>query len=147
MSRKLKFIEKLSEEQKSSLQKGYRFGKSPLFRRKCHCILLSHNRQTIAQLSELFEVSQHSIRVWLKRWESGGIMGLELKPGRGRKPKLKQAEPSHVKKVKELIENEPQNLNQVKEQIANDLDINLSKRTLQRFLKNLNTVGSDFEED
>lgn len=49
MSRKFKFIEKLSEEQKSSLQKGYRFGKSPLFRRKCHCILLSHNGQTIAK--------------------------------------------------------------------------------------------------
>jgi len=146
MSRKLKFIEKLSEEQKSSLQKGYKFGKSPLFRRKCHCILLSHNRQTVAELSKLFEVSQHSIRIWLKRWESGGLPGLELKPGRGRKPKLNQSEPGHVKKVKELIENEPQNLNQVKEQIAKDLDISLSKRTLQRFLKNLNTVGSGFEE-
>lgn len=147
MSPKLKFIEKLSEEQKSSLQKGYRFGKSPLFRRKCHCVLLSHNGQTIAQLSDLFEVSQHSIRVWLKRWESDGIKGLDLQPGRGRKPKLKQNEPSHVKKVKELIENEPQNLNQVKEQIAKDLDIDLSKRTLQRFLKNLNTVGSGSEEE
>ncbi len=146
MSRKLKFIEKLSEEQKSSLQKGYKFGKSPLFQRKCHCILLSHNRLTIAELSVLFEVSQHSIQTWLKRWESGGTAGLELKPGRGRKPKLKQSEPDHVKKVKELIENEPQNLNQVKEQLAEDLDIHLSKRTLQRFLKNLNTVGNGFVE-
>ncbi len=104
MSRKLKFIEKLSEEQKSSLQKGYRLGKSPLFRRKCHCILLSHNRQTIAELSDLFEISRYSIRTWLKCWETGGIKGLELKAGRGRKPKLVTTSPLHAKKVKKLIE-------------------------------------------
>ena len=146
MSRKNKFIEKLSGEQKSSLQKGYKFGKSPLFRRKCHCILLSHSRQTVAQLSSLLGVGEPSIRKWLILWETKGIKGLELKPGRGRKPKLKANEASHVQTVKELIENEPQNLNQVKEQIADQLDIHLSKRTLQRFLKNLNIVGNDFEE-
>ncbi len=143
MSRKLKFIEKLSEEQKSSLQKGYRFGKSPLFRRRCHCILLSHGGQTIANLSTLFGVSQKSIGVWLKLWESGGVKSLDLKPGRGRKPKLRTDNTTHVEKVKTLIENEPQNLNQVKAQLAEQLGIGLSKRTLQRFLKNLNTVGND----
>lgn len=147
MSRKLKFIEKLSEEQKSSLQKGYTFGKSPLYRRRCHCILLSHSRQTVAELSNLFGVGEPSIRSWLKLWESEGLTGLDLKPGRGRKPKLNTSEPSHVQKVKTLIENEPQNLNQVKGQIAEELGITLSKRTLQRFLKNLNIVGNDFGED
>ena len=147
MSRKNKFIEKLSEEQKSSLQKGYTFGKSPLYRRKCHCILLSHSGQTVAELSTLLGVGQPSIRKWLKLWETEGLKGLDLKPGRGRKPKLKLSESSHVQKVKALIENEPQNLNQVKQQIADQLDIHLSKRTLQRFLKNLNIVGNDFEED
>ncbi len=147
MSRKLKFIEKLSEEQKSSLQKEYTFGKSPLFRRRCHCILLSHSGQTIAQLSILFGVGEQSVRKWLKLWEAGGLKDLDLKPGRGRKPKLKLDNASHVKKVKTLIENEPQNLNQVKTELADQLGIDLSKRTLQRFLKNLNTVGSDFGED
>ncbi|MFT6358806.1 MAG: hypothetical protein ACJAYJ_003033, partial [Saprospiraceae bacterium] len=41
MSRKNRFIEKLTEAQKSALEKGYRRGKSHLYRRKCHCILLS----------------------------------------------------------------------------------------------------------
>lgn len=147
MSRKLKFIEKLSEEQKSSLQKGYTFGKSPLYRRKCHCILLSHSGQTVAEISTLFVVGQPSIRKWLKLWETEGLKGLELKPGRGRNPKLNTNDEGHVRKVKKLIENEPQNLNQVKDQIAEELGIDLSKRTLQRFLKNLNIVGNDFEED
>lgn len=147
MSRKNKFIEKLSEEQKSSLQKGYTFGKSPLYRRKCHCILLSHSGQTVAEISTLFVVGQPSIRKWLKLWETEGLKGLELKPGRGRNPKLNTNDEGHVRKVKKLIENEPQNLNQVKDQIAEELGIDLSKRTLQRFLKNLNIVGNDFEKD
>ena len=146
MSRKYKFIEKLSKEQKSSLQKGYTFGKSPYFRRKCHCILLSHSGHTVPELSELFNVSEQSIRKWLKQWEIEGLIGLNLKQGRGRKPKLKLDDSTHVKKVKSLIENEPQNLNQVKGQIEKELNIDLSKRTLQRFLKNLNTDGKGFGE-
>ncbi len=130
MSRKLKFIEKLTEEQKGSLQKGYTFGSSPYFRRKCHCILSSHAGHNVSELSDLFSVSDQSIRAWLKQWEKKGIAGLELKPGRGQKPKLKIDEATHVEKVKQLVENEPQNLNQVRDQIAQELDINLSKRTL-----------------
>ena len=146
MSRKLKFIEKLSKEQKSSLQKGYTFGSSPYFRRKCHCILLSHAGHKVSELSELFDVSEQSIRKWLKQWESQGLKGLELQPGRGRKPKLKMTNTTHVEKVIKLIENEPQNLNHVKDQLAQELKINLSKRTLQRFLNNLNTDGKDLNE-
>ena len=147
MSRKSKFIEKLTKEQKSSLQKGYTFGTSPYLRRKCHCILLSHAGHSVSELSNLFSVSEQSIRKWLQQWEKQGIKGLELKPGRGRKPKLKVHEPTHVEKVKQLIENERQNLNQVREQLADQLKIDLSKRTLQRFLKNLNTDGKDLGED
>lgn len=147
MSRKLKFIEKLTEEQKSSLQKGYTFGSSPYLRRKCHCILLSHAGQNVYELSELFSVTAQTIRSWLKQWEKNGISGLELQPGRGRKLKLKTTESAHVEKVKQLVENEPQNLNQVREQLSQDLDISLSKRTLQRFLKNLNTDGKGLSED
>jgi len=146
MSRKLKFIEKLSDEQKSSLQKGYTFGQSPYFRRKCHCILLSHAGHNVSELSQLFGVSAQSIRAWLKQWEKEGLKGIALQPGRGRKPKLKMSDSTHVEKVKKLVENEPQNLNQVKDQIAEQLDIDLSKRTLQRFLKNLNTDGKDLSE-
>ena len=147
MSRKLKFIEKLTEEQKSSLQKGYTFGSSPYFRRKCHCILMSHAGHNVYELSKLFSVTDQTIRSWLSQWEKKGIMGLELQPGRGRKLKLKTDELTHVEKVKQLVENEPQNLNQVRQQLAEQLDIELSKRTLQRFLKSLNTDGKDLSED
>ena len=147
MGRKSKYIENLTGEQKSSLKKGYTYGKSPLFRRKCHCILLSHERKTVKELSSFFGISIHSIRKWLNLWERQGIAGLNLKPGRGRKPKLKTDEKTHVETVKTLIENEPKNLNRVTNQIEDKLGIEVSKKTLKRFLKNLNTDGNDFVED
>ena len=147
MGRKSKHIENLTEEQKSSLKKGYTFGKSPLFRKKCHCILLSHSGKTTKELSELFLVSGHSIRLWFQRWEKGGIEGLKLKAGRGRKAKLDINQNKHVETVKTLIENEPKNLLRVTAQIKKDLGVEVSKKTLIRFLKNLNTDGSAFVND
>ena len=146
MGRKSKFIEILTEEQKASLHKGYSHGKSPLFRRKCHCILQSHKGKTTKQLASFFEVNTLTILRWFSLWEKDGIEGLQLKAGRGRKPKLKIADPNHVKMIKTLIENENQNLDQVRGQVADQLGIELSKKTLQRFLKNLNTDGNDSED-
>ncbi len=117
MGRKFKYIEKLTEEQKSSLKKGYQTGKSHLFRRKCQCILLSDEQKTTPELAEFYAVSQQSIRAWFKLWETQGINGLKLKPGRGRKPKLRLDNPQQVQTVKTLVENEPKNLNRVTIQI------------------------------
>ena len=147
MGRKPKQIKKLTEEQKSSLKRGYTYGKSPVYRRRCHCILLNDSGKTIRELSSYFETGEQSIRQWLKLWERQGIAGLQLQPGRGRKPKLKTDETEHVETVKELIENEPKNLTRVKVQLEERLGIEVSKKTLKRFLKNLNTVGNDFVED
>ena len=147
MGRKSKHIENLTEEQKSSLKKGYSYGKSPLYRRKCHCILLNHSGKTIKELSSFFDVSILSIQTWIKQWERQGLEGLKLKPGRGRKPKLQTNKEEHVETIKTLIKNEPKNLTRVTAQIETDLGIEVSKKTLKRFLKNLNTDGNDFDED
>ncbi len=144
MSRKKRFIEKLTAAQNRSLERGYRTGKSHLYRRKCHCILLSNEGKTVQELAELYGVKTRTVYSWFDLWESEGIKGLALKPGRGRKPKLNASDETQVKIVKALIENEPKNLNRVVGQIKSQLDIDLSKRTLKRFLKNINTSGSGF---
>jgi transposase len=146
MSRKKRFIN-LTDLQKCSLQKGYKTGKSHLFRRKCQCILLSDEGKTVAELSKLFGVSAISIYNWLNSWESGGIEGLKLKPGRGRPAKLRADDQKQVKIVKTLVENEPKNLNRVVGQVQSQLGIEVSKKTLQRFLKRLTIAGSGFVED
>jgi len=147
MSRKKRYIEKLTGAQKSALEKGYRTGKSHIYRRKCHCILQSHSGKTVKELRAFFEVSGNTIYTWFNEWEKDGIKGLQLKPGRGRPPLLDSKDDQQVKKIKVLVHNEPQNLNRVVGQVKSEMGIDLSKKTLKRFLKNLNTVGNDLDEE
>lgn len=142
MGRKSKFISKLTEEQISSLKQGYSQGESPLYRRKCHAILQNNLGMSADQLSIFFQVDKCTVLHWFRLWEKEGLEGLQLKPGRGRKPKLKIDNPEHVKVVKTLIENENQNLTLVLGQVSDQLGVELSKKTLKRFLKNLNTAGN-----
>ncbi|MEM6805946.1 MAG: helix-turn-helix domain-containing protein [Bacteroidota bacterium] len=146
MSGKNKFVTKLSSSEEGSLKKGYKTGKSFIFRRKCHAILLSNEGQTVNELSIFFGVSAISVYGWLKAWESQGLKGLERKAGQGRPRKLSLDNEQHVKTVKTLVENEPQNLNRVLSQLQSELELEVSKKTLQRFLKNLNTDGSASEK-
>ena len=146
MGRKPKHIESLSEEEKKSLKKGHSYGKSPLFRRKCHCVLLNHSGKTIAELASFFGVSLQSIRIWIRQWEQHGLQGLQLKPGRGRPPKLDITSVHQVNVIKTLIKNEPKNLRKVTTQIKEQLEVEVSKKTLKRFLKNLTSDGSAFAD-
>ena len=84
---------------------------------------MSHERKTVKELCDFFSVSQISIYNWLRSWESEGLAGLQLKPGRGRPPKLKLADHKQVKKVKSLVENEPKNLNRVVGQLKSELGV------------------------
>jgi hypothetical protein len=69
MGRKPKFIEILTEKEKVSLQQGYPHGKSPLFRRKCHCILQSNSGKTAKELAGFFQVNALTVLSWFKLWE------------------------------------------------------------------------------
>lgn len=145
MSRKNKYIEELTIEQKSSLEKGYKTGKSHIFRRKCQGILKSHEGQKAAELSALFDVTTRTIYQWFNDWELHGIEGLKLKPGRGRPVILSPTNKAHVNTVKTLIKNTPKSSKKVVEQVEDLLELKLSKKTLKRFLKNLNINGNAFE--
>ena len=144
MSRKKRYIRTLTISEVKSLENGYRRGESHLYRRKCQGILLSFRGKSVQELADLYSVRPRTVYTWFDLWESGGIKELELKPGRGRKLKLDLSKASEVKTVKTLVENEPKDLRKVVIQIKSKLDIDLSKKTLKRFLKNLNTSGSDF---
>lgn len=142
MSRKKRFIPSLTDKEHRSLTKGYKTGESPIYQRRCHCILLSAQQYTVNDLSSLFGVRINTIYDWFNRWEASGIQGLKLKSGRGRKKKLDTENENHVKVVKRLVENEPQQLNRVVNQVKVELDIEISKKTLKRFLKKTDSHGS-----
>lgn len=147
MSYEKKIREKLTAEQKSSLKKGHQKGKSHSFRKKCQCILLRAEGKTVKELSTLYGVGINTIYIWLKLWKTEGIKGLYTKPGQGRPAKIDLNNDYHTATIKTMIENEPKNLNRVVGQIKSKLGIEVSKKTLIRFLKNLNTHGKDFVND
>lgn len=138
----MRFI-KLSETELKSLQQGQRYGKHFLFRDRCHCLILSHQGQTIPQLTKFLNVHRVTIYEWFKLWESGGIEALHKKPGQGRRPKLSPANPKHVERAKALVEENRQNLKSVVAKLSAELDIQMHPDTLKRFLKNLATLSED----
>lgn len=145
MSRKKRYIEKLTEAQKSSLEKVYKTSKCQLSRKRAQCILLSHSGKSAQELSGIYCVRTRTIYIWFNKWASKGIKGIARKPGQGRKPLLDKDNATHVKTVTDLIENDSKSTKRVRNKVQSQLGIQLSKKTLKRFLKNLTTDGNALE--
>ena len=145
MSRKKRYIQNLTAEEISLLNDGFKNGLTHHYRTRCQCILLSFEGNSVADLRQFYEVSQLTIYTWFNRWESQGIEGLQIRPGRGRKRKLDFDNSDHVKEVKQSLKVENRNLNQLKNDLETKLSIEISKSSLRRFLKKLVTDTNDLE--
>lgn len=146
MSRKKRYIEKLTEAEQSALEKGYKMGKSHRFRSRCHSILLSHQGYTCQQLAAMFQVHLVTVYDWLNRWEQGGLNALHDTKGRGRKPILTLDNQEQVAQVQAAVDRSPRNLKKVQAEVEQHVGMRFSKKTLQRFLKSLAGDGSVSEE-
>lgn len=146
MSRKKRYIEKLTEAEQTALSKGYKTGKSHRFRSRCQGILLSHQGYTCSQLATMFHVHLITIYDWLNRWEKGGIDALHDTKGRGRKPILTLDNQGQVAHVQAALGRSPRNLHKVQAEVEQYVGVHFSKKTLQRFLKSLAGDGSVLEK-
>ena len=133
-------IIKLTEIQRSELEKGYRASKNGAFSRRCHIVLLKSEHRSSRAVAEIVGTNQISVNEWLKRYESEGIEGLKTRPGRGRKAILNKEQDQEV--VRKVVENERQRLKHAKELLEKELDKEFSLKTLQRFLKSVSAAGS-----
>ena len=135
----------LSESDKSGLERLRRHSSNHRIGIRCHALLLSSEGYRIPELSKIFGVKKDTIRSWFDRWESSGLEGLSDKPKPGRPPKLSTSNKELVARVKELVSAESQKLDRVRDQLAQEFELELSRKTLKRFLKVLVTDGSVFE--
>ena len=124
----------LNTEETVTLQEGMKNGVAHLFRQRCHCLLLSDEAYEVKDLAVVFKVSANTIYGWLNRWETGGIVGLRDKVGRGRKPILSIADFPQVKK---RVQENAQQLRRARVELKEDLEREFSEKTLRRYLKNL----------
>ena len=121
----------LKTEDIIALEVLYKNSSDNSIRRHSHCLLLSHQRQTIIELSGIFNVSRRTIERWLNGWSKNGMDSLPILPGRGVKTRLISLE---VEVAKQL-EVHNRNLKAVLEYFDKKHNIKICLRTLQNFLK------------
>lgn len=131
----------LSEQERESLQEGYRTGKSHAFRKNCQLVLLKSESRTSKEVGDILQMNPITVNKWLDRYEAEGIKGLVIKPGRGRKQLLDPI--ADKEKVQQAVQQERQRLSQAKHLLEQDLQKEFCLKTLKRFLKK---VAADTKE-
>jgi len=134
-----RFIQ-LTSEETVTLQEGMKNGTAHLFRKRCHCLILSSEGYQVRDLAQVLDVSSNTIYGWLNRWEKKGIVGLRDLPGKGRKPILSLAD---FALVKQRVQQNAQQLRLARLELKEDLKRDFSEKTLRRYIKNLIAATKD----
>lgn len=141
MGRKSKHVI-LTDDEKKALERGYKQGSNPVFRRHCEAILMNASGKSIKAISGHFSLRVHTVGLWLQKWQALGIEGLKLAKGRGRKPKIRDADTVVLDRIENLLEEESRQLKHVLVVLEQEFAISMCKKTLKRFLRKKNTVGN-----
>jgi transposase len=135
----------LSPEEIETLEEGVKHHLKFHFRTRCECLLLSHQGYKVVEIAKLLEVRTHTVRFWMDNWEQQGIVGLQIRPGRGRKLALPLTNPAFLEDLQTLLRLNPQSLAVVALEMSKKWNCLLSKESLQRFIKKSSiTAGVDF---
>ena len=122
----MRFIENVSQETLSMLQRIYKHSKHHRVRQRAHCILLSFQHHTTTELVNIFQVDRITIYHWFDAWESRHLAGLYDHAKPGRPPKCTSEQKAHIRQwAKEF----PKNLNKIRTLVAEHFDLRLSKQT------------------
>ncbi len=121
----------LKTEEVEALEKLQKNSTDNTVRKRSHCLLLSHQRRTITDLSGIFDVNRRTIERWLDSWAKSGLDSLPIQPGRGVKTRLKGLESV----VEEQLKEHNRNLKNVLAYLKEEHNIVICKKTLQNFLK------------
>jgi transposase len=122
---------KLKTEEIEALELLLKTSTNNTIRKRSQCLVLSHERKTITDLSDIFNVSRRTIERWFDSWQINGIGSLAIQPGRGAKTRLKGLEAIIAEQLKE----NSRNLKNVLVYLEEQHDIIICKKTLQNFLK------------
>jgi transposase len=114
------------------LQRLYRQSCQHQVRQRAHCILLSSQDYSIAQLMEIFSVSRKTLYNWFNNWETQGVLGLYNRPGQGRKRTFNCEQ---IEQIRVWVQQQPRQLKQVAQKIHEAWGISTSTQTIKRVLK------------
>jgi len=121
----------LKTEEIEALEKLHKNSGDNTVRKRSQCLLLSHQRRTITDLSGIFDVNRRTIERWLDSWAKSGAGSLSIQPGRGVKTRLKGLDTV----IAEQLKDHSRNLKNVLTYLEEQHNIVICKKTLQNFLK------------
>jgi transposase len=121
----------LKTDEIEALEKLHKNSDNNTVRKRSQCLLLSHQRQTITDLSGIFDVNRRTIERWLNSWSKNNINSLAIQPGRGVKTRLKGLD----NEISEQLKVHSRNLKNVLTYLEEQHNIVICKKTLQNFLK------------
>lgn len=128
----MRFTREVFPETQQLLQRLYRQSRHHQVRQRAHCILLSSQNYSIAQLRDIFGVSRKTLSNWFNNWEAQGVVGLYNRPGRGRKATFSQEQ---IEQIRVWTQQSPRQLKQVVQKVQQAWDITISTKTIKRVLK------------
>ena len=121
----------LKTEEIEALEKLLKNSTNNTVRKRSQCLLLSHQKRTITDLSGIFDVNRRTIERWLDSWAKRGIDSLAIQPGRGVKTRLQGLETV----IAEQLKDHSRNLKNILTYLEDQHNIVICKKTLQNFLK------------
>lgn len=124
----------LKDSERKALEAGFRNGTSHCFRMRCRAVLLKSTGLSSKAVGLQTEMSHISVNSWVKRFMQEGIIGLETRPGRGRKPIMDSTDEEVVRKV---IEEDRQSVSKAREAWQKATGKEASDLTFKRFLSAL----------
>src|SRR5215831_4034680 len=130
----MRFVENVSQETISMLQRIYKQSKHHRVRQRAHCLLLSLQGLTTTDLVKIFQVDRITIYHWFDAWEAQRLAGLYDKAKQGRPQKCT---PEQKEQIRQWAKAFPKNLNKIGVLVAEHFDLRISKQTLKRLLKSM----------
>ena len=106
----MRFIENVSQETISMLQRIYKQSKHHRVRQRAHCLLLSLQGLTTTELVKIFQVDRITIYHWFDAWEVQRLAGLYDKAKQGRPQKCT---PEQKEQIRQWAKAFPKNLNKI----------------------------------
>jgi transposase len=107
-------------------------------------LLLNTRGWKNAQIAEIFNWSEKTVRQTIHRWQIKGLVGLWDSPGRGVKPKWQEADLVYLEQSLEQ-EQRTYNSRQLAEKLRSERQIHLSPDRIRRVLKKRGRFGNVLE--
>jgi transposase len=127
----MKFVSRLTDEQRSQLQRIVETDPHARTRQRAHAVLLSDQGYSRGEIADIYQVKADTVSGWLAAWETRAFQGLYDAPRSGRPKALNEAE---RERAIDLIKESPRQLKRVIHQLRDELGKTVSRSTLKRVI-------------